>query len=122
MSTLSKTVDAALLGWAREHRMMSEGPIAEGLRVEARDRLLAALAELDVDEHLVSDTHVATFAEAGWGLQHPISCRPDLLACRADRWLRSFVEEASVPAPGRYRVLISDRGGLAFAPLEGSGA
>jgi hypothetical protein len=46
------------------------------------------------------DEHIVTFSESGYGLEHPIRCRPNLIGCAFNRWLAT----AAGPdrEPGRY--------------------
>lgn len=55
------------------------------------------------------DEHRVEFQESGYGVQHPIECRPDLLGCRFNIWLRDNVGPEDFN-PGRYRMDWSDVG------------
>lgn len=55
------------------------------------------------------DEHRVEFQESGYGVQHPIECRPDLLGCRFNIWLRDNVGPEDFN-PGRYRMDWSDDG------------
>jgi hypothetical protein len=48
------------------------------------------------------DYHVVRFTEDGYGLQHPIECRPDLIGCMFNEWLAS--QPGPDMDPGRYRM------------------
>lgn len=65
-------------------------------------------------EDLALDRHEILVDEAGFGMKHPIECRPNLLACS----LHKKVWEYGPPvAPGRY-VLADEHGILTFTLLE----
>jgi hypothetical protein len=64
---------------------------AEGLALRLGRELLATGY---VDEHFV------TFTETGYGLEHPIRCRPDLNGCVFNEWLATQL--APDREPGRY--------------------
>ena len=51
-----------------------------------------------------AEGHVVDFTDDGYGLQHPPSCRPDLIGCRVNQYLasRGYPEED----PGRYRITL----------------
>ena len=49
-----------------------------------------------------AEGHVVDFTEDGYGLQHPPSCRPDLIGCKFNQWLAGYGEPAM--SPGRYRM------------------
>jgi hypothetical protein len=88
---------------ARERDTLAgQADIIRDLTAE-RDRLAEA-AEADAARWRAAEAegHVVDFTRTGFGLQHPPSCRPDLLGCRFNRWLSS----RSSPArkPGRYRM------------------
>ena len=69
----------------------------------------------------VDDRHIAQFTENGWGLQHPPSCRPDLLSCELHRAVEqnasSVRDDLGV---GRYEVSKKDGefGTVTFKRLE----
>jgi hypothetical protein len=67
---------------------------AEGLPPEAIDWARQLLAQGYVDEHIVD------FTESGYGLQHPIRCRPNLIGCQFNEWLAT--QMAPDEEPGRY--------------------
>jgi hypothetical protein len=49
---------------------------------------------------LLSAPHVVEFSRTGYGLQHPISCRPNLIKCQMNRWLAA--QRAPAMKPGTY--------------------
>lgn len=49
-----------------------------------------------------AEGHVVTFSADGYGLQHPPSCRPDLIACPYNRHLAGL--DGPARPPGRYRM------------------
>lgn len=51
-------------------------------RAEKAEALLAKL------EVTLDGSHVVKFDDGGWGLQHPVECRPDLFACPINRLLQ----------------------------------
>ena len=54
----------------------------------------------EAGRRLLNAPHVVEFSRTGYGLQHPISCRPDLLGCKLNKWLAR--QSQPVCAPGRY--------------------
>jgi len=46
------------------------------------------------------DEHIVTFTDDGYGLEHPIRCRPNLTGCILNEWLRT--QMAPDREPGRY--------------------
>ena len=46
------------------------------------------------------DEHIVTFTEDGYGLEHPIACRPNLIGCILNEWLAT--QMAPDRDPGRY--------------------
>ena len=46
------------------------------------------------------DEHIVTFTEDGYGLEHPIRCRPNLTGCILNEWLRT--QMGPDREPGRY--------------------
>jgi hypothetical protein len=46
------------------------------------------------------DEHIVTFTESGYGLEHPIRCRPNLIGCILNEWLAT--QMAPDQDPGRY--------------------
>lgn len=54
--------------------------------------------------------HVVEIGPGDWTLQHPLACRPDLLACRFNAAMhRTFPEPPDVE-PGRYAALLDEDG------------
>jgi hypothetical protein len=51
-------------------------------------------------QRLLNAPHVVEFSRTGYGLQHPIACRPDLIKCPLNRWLAR--QAAPAMKPGRY--------------------
>jgi hypothetical protein len=47
-----------------------------------------------------TDEHIVTFSETGYGLQHPIRCRPNLIGCMFNEWLAT--QMAPDRDPGQY--------------------
>lgn len=86
------------------------GPEAAAAVIEAVNRGLAAASQ--GDEGLREDAekwraaeaegHIVDFSDSGYGLQHPPSCRPDLIGCPINVYLASL-DEPDMP-PGRYRI------------------
>ena len=54
-------------------------------------------------------THVVDFAEQGFGLLHPIRCRPNLLDCPVNQAINSLTE-CPVLVYGRYFVSLDEHG------------
>ena len=54
------------------------------------------------------DQHVVTFSESGYGLEHPIRCRPNLIGCQLNEWLAW--QPAPDREPGRYVMTWTDNG------------
>lgn len=122
MSGLLRTTVARQVAEAwRDGMVVERSP--EGHQQQLVDRLMGALGELGIDEALVSEEHYATFSQVdGWGLQHPVMCRPDLAACVIHR---RMVAEQDEPMPaegaGCYRVRIVGDGSMEFVSVKGSG-
>ena len=55
----------------------------------------------------MDDQHIVEFSETGYGLQHPLSCRPNLLDCEYEIYLREFKHEPD-KEPGRYVMMIHE--------------
>ena len=53
-----------------------------------------------------AEGHIVTFSASGYGLQHPPSCRPDLIGCKYNRYLASKSEADR--RPGRYRMTLDN--------------
>lgn len=74
------------------------------------DDILEAVAEHYGDDP--GGRHVIEFRADGWTIKHPLSCRPDLFACRVNRvggaQLR-VLDGPPVP-PGRYACELNDAG------------
>jgi hypothetical protein len=64
------------------------------------------LTELEIDglkwRAAEAEGHIVDFTETGFGLQHPPSCRPNLVGCR----FNVYLSDLGVPEeePGRYRM------------------
>lgn len=54
------------------------------------------------------DAHIVTFTEDGYGLEHPIRCRPNLIGCVLNEWLAT--QMAPDREPGRYVMEWTDTG------------
>jgi hypothetical protein len=54
------------------------------------------------------DEHIVDFSESGYGLQHPIRCRPNLIGCQFNEWLAT--QMAPDKKPGRYLMTWKKRG------------
>ena len=59
---------------------------------------------------LPADEHIAEFRDDGWGLQHPLRCRPDLIGCAVNRAVSTLCDESDEPPRpvGRYVVTLDD--------------
>lgn len=75
---------------------------AEAAAMLVTDKYLADDLELGRRLRAVgyADAHIVTFSRSGYGLQHLIECRPDLIGCHLNEWLAS--ELAPAREPGRY--------------------
>lgn len=61
-----------------------------------------------------AEGHVVKFTATGYGLQHPPSCRPNLIGCKFNRHLNDL---NNIPVrPGRYR-MTRDEGGWQYTRL-----
>ena len=49
--------------------------------------------------------HIVDFSATGYGLQHPVECRPDLIGCHVNRYLAGL--DAPEEPPGRYVVRLT---------------
>ena len=57
--------------------------------------------------------HIAEFREDGWGLQHPVECRPNLLDCPLNIAIQEDVDYYGGPPPeglGRFVAVLGDEG------------
>lgn len=54
------------------------------------------------------DEHIVIFTKDGYGLQHPIRCRPNLHGCILNEWLQT--QMAPDREPGRYVMEWTDDG------------
>ena len=63
------------------------------------------------------DEHIVTFTETGYGLEHPIRCRPNLIGCQFNEWLAS--QMAPDQEPGRYVMTWAKSGPKYAAYAEG---
>lgn len=83
-------------------------------RLEQAERELA-----DIRERVGPDYHVVDVNAGGWGIQHPLACRPDLTACTVH--MAAVRQWEGPPAPiGRYRLYMLDGGYLSTEPLAAS--
>lgn len=96
-------VARARIGW----------PISAG---EAATIVTVVLEELTAFGRLapVDDRHILQVDATGWGIQHPLACRPNLLSCPVQ--LTAAPELAAAKAmgrtipPGRYECSVGDFG------------
>jgi hypothetical protein len=102
-----------MLNVIREHRepaLAAEGPPAppslDASVVEDARRWREAEAE----------GHIVDFTGTGYGLQHPPSCRPDLIGCRFNVWLADADEPDELP--GRYRMTFDAAGTAEYDRLR----
>lgn len=49
-------------------------------------------------------THQLHVKDGGWGLQHPFSCRPNLLDCGVHAYVEVLMAGDDAPEPGRYEL------------------
>lgn len=68
-----------------------------------RDRL----AEL---ERSFGPDHIVDLGPGDWTMQHPLACRPDLLACPFNAAMHRTFPEPPDAAPGRYRAVMDEGG------------
>ena len=64
------------------------------------------LADAERWREAEAEGHIVTFSAVGYGLQHPPSCRPDLIGCRYNRYLAS--KSKADRRPGRYRMMLDN--------------
>lgn len=55
-----------------------------------------------------AEGHVVDFSETGYGLQHPPSCRPDLINCEYNLWLAAA--DGPEREPGSYQIRLMGSG------------
>ena len=67
----------------------------------------------------LATVHVAEFTEDGYGLQHPASCRPNLIDCRYNTYLTSLFQPER--EPGRYVMTLAGEH-AEYTPVEEVGA
>ena len=86
-------------------------------RAEAAERRVRQLEEALAQVGFSSDGHhIADFGAQGWGIQHPVECRPDLLDCRVNRAMM-FISGPPAGGEGRYHVFIDEGDSLDFISL-----
>lgn len=76
---------------------------------QTRAALLAVLGRDEDGEKwraAEAEGHTATFSEDGYGLQHPPSCRPNLIGCRFNIYLAA--QDGPDMDPGEYRMTWND--------------
>lgn len=59
----------------------------------------------------MDEKHIVEFTKTGYALQHPLACRPNLLDCKYDFYLREFKDEPD-KEPGRYYMLMIEHEGF----------
>jgi hypothetical protein len=64
-----------------------------------RDYPCDAIKLLDHIDTLLDPRHIVEFSTTGYGLQHPVTCRPNLLDCSYEKWLAARQPRQK---PGRY--------------------
>ena len=115
---LLEVVGKALYGWGDDEPSAATGytavyeatKLAAAIHVAGYERSAGA-APLDVPPEAIEwarelvrqgyrDEHVVTFSKTGYGLQHPIRCRPNLIGCQMNEWLAT--QMAPDEEPGRY--------------------
>ena len=69
-------------------------PAELGIDADRRDDFRASLGDSRGGRHIVE------FTDTGYGLQHPLDCRPDLIGCPFNQYLAGL-DEPDRP-PGRY--------------------
>lgn len=96
-------------------RILAPFPASRTIREAAAAYLVAdpTLAEdLELGRRLratgYTDEHIVTFTGTGYGLEHPIDCRPDLIGCVHNEWLAS--QTAPDRLAGRYVMRWDDLG------------
>ena len=95
----------------RELRAENEALLAYTKELEAEvDRLTALLGP---------EYHVAQIGADGWTFQHPIGCRPNLLACRFNDIAQRDWQRAPAPL-GRYRADLDALDRIVLGPLDPS--
>lgn len=73
----------------------------------------------------MKELHIVEFTETEYALQHPRACRPDLLSCPYNIYLREYKDEPD-QAPGRYKMALIDNEvdgywGAAYVKVEDGG-
>lgn len=115
--SMARILEAALLAWWRGDGQYQGRSDAAHCRA-AGEHLAVLLADAGITDQLLAQRHEVEFGEDGWAMQHPIGCRPDLLACDMDDWLRELDLDGPPPAGfGRYTVVKLDDT-LLVQPLE----
>jgi hypothetical protein len=62
-----------------------------------------------------AEGHVVDFTEDGYGLQHPPSCRPNLIECEFNEYLAAGCPDVY---PGRYSMGRKTDGTWVYAAIE----
>jgi hypothetical protein len=63
------------------------------------------------------DLHILERDDDRWTLQHPLDCRPDLIACPVHQTVEDDADDGAHPeTPGRYVVEFDDEGLAVYTP------
>ncbi|MDG4749338.1 hypothetical protein O7630_34615 [Micromonospora sp. WMMD718] len=91
----------AVMGWTDDRQDI----VAPGLLWELAEEIIRAA------DGASSEAHVIEFRADGWTIQHPLSCRPNLFACRVNRAAeRDLANIDRPPFLGRYECAANDLG------------
>jgi len=125
LERLVTVIDAAHVIWTDPVPEDSIAAILDAKDFLAQPATPVSVGELDLPEEAIGwarqllaqgyqDEHIVEFSETGYGLQHPIRCRPNLLGCQFNEWLAS--EMGPDEEPGRY-LMTWRKGGPRYARL-----
>lgn len=69
--------------------------------------LIARLRAAEAELVKIDRRHIVTFSRTGYGLQHPLPCRPNLLGCPVHK---ALARRRSIDRPpGKYVVTLVDK-------------
>lgn len=82
---------------------------AEGLSLFKTADWERAQRDAGLWQNAEAEGHIVDFSDSGYGLQHPPSCRPNLIECFFNDWLADLGQPAM--PPGRYRMVWHEKHG-----------
>jgi hypothetical protein len=65
-----------------------------------------------------NNLHILEVTETDWSLQHPLSCRPNLLDCPFHAATKCLMVESPPEAPGRWAIEFARSGQLVPSEIQ----